>query len=277
MLFRTFLPGAAAFVVLLFSSGSALAQGNYCIIDGTSYLCDIFCHPTSHTCQTPSSHANCDAIGSSDGKCVICGTNGANSISGSTGNDVICGFDDADSISGSGGDDIIDAGTGNDSVMTLLGNDTVYLGNGNDSLTDWLGNNWVDGGSGSDTIHVSVDDDIIFGGTGDDEIWGAGGADQIYGGDGEDEIRTKNWYTGASCPGTDDYLGSRLCGDDDDDTIVACGWDHQCISGGGGTDSCDYDNAGDGSDPHDVATVDCETATGDAEDTRAAALVCCPE
>lgn len=130
---------------------------------------------------------------------------------------------------------------------------------------------------GADSILTSTSDDIVFAEAGTDTIEGGGGADQLYGGADADTINSTYWWTSATCPSSDDYLGSRICAGGGNDTISICGYDHQCISGGAGTDTCSYDNAGDGTDPHEVATVDCETATGDPEDARAAGMLCCDE
>ncbi len=83
----------------------------------------------------------------------------------------------SDSIEGNEGNDILGGGAGNDTLKGGADNDTLYAGRGDDSLQGNSGNDILFNGGGADTVS---------GGAGDDTLWGGGGDDTLSGGEGTD-------------------------------------------------------------------------------------------
>ena len=99
--------------------------------------------------------------------------NGKDLIFGGVGDDTIYGADDADTIFGGQDNDVIDAGVDNDIVYGGTGTDTLLGGHGDDILY---------GGVGSDTLIGGADRDDFY-----VEAALNGSADQVFGGaDGDD-------------------------------------------------------------------------------------------
>lgn len=192
-----------------------------------------------------------------DGKIAILGSNSTSNgdtitLAAPTGGKqfVVCGRNGNDIITGNNGDDLIDAGGGNDTVNGGNGTDTIYGGSGDDILDAAAGpfylggNDYIDGGDGNDIIGGSNrflgsgGDNVLIGGPGDDLIVSGSGRDIVKGGDGDDGIATVPAGLGNMA---DDNVGTLLCGGAGDDYVYGGGPAHQCIDGGSGSDTCEYD------------------------------------
>lgn len=163
----------------------------------------------------------------------------------------------------------VHGGSGDDQVFALGSAATVIGGPGNDSVTgtsaygndpnDFAdeGDDIISGTSGADALVGSEGDDYILGSGGNDFLFGQGGRDVMKGGDGNDVIYSSLGYT----PDNID-LGSLLCGEAGDDTLIGKGPGHQCMDGGGGQTSsggsdydCTYHNFPGDNDATDVGTA----------------------
>ncbi len=277
---------AAAITLLAATAHAQCGIPDTCTTNGTTRACDSVCaFPTS--AGTPCNVATTDCSG--DGLKVTCGsTLGANYIVGGNNADIICGRSGADTIRGGGGadtingeggndviegdtaNDVLEGGTGSDTIVGGSGDDIAYGVSSTDSGTD-DGGNLILGEAGDDTLIGAGGDDEVLGGNDDDTILGQGGRDVLKGGDDDDTVASI--YLGAT---PNDVLGTILCGNDGDDTIVADGAGHQCVDGGadqqvtGVNDfDCTYANVPNDADDHDVGTYrNCQNVSGPFSNTR---------
>jgi len=81
------------------------------------------------------------------------GGNGKDVIDGGGGNDTLSGGNGKDSIDGAAGDDEIHGGNGADNLQGGIGTDVVTGDNGPDTLADPDGDIGLDGGNGRDLIN----------------------------------------------------------------------------------------------------------------------------
>ncbi len=280
------------------TDGPCNGAGNECEKDGNIPLC-IAGSPRagalcgSHgDCNDPPDDGNCQ-VGANfccsgtggpaflgDGKIAILGSNSntnADSVTLSTPPSgkqyVVCGRNGNDTITGGNGDDLIDGGAGTDTLNGGNGTDVIYGGDDGDTIYAAAGpyylggDDFVDGGAGDDDIVGSNrflgsgGDNVILGGDGDDNIISGTGRDVVKGGAGDDYVG--NTYVGiGDLP--DDVVGNLLCGDDGDDYVLGFGPAHQCLDGGAGTDTCNYDDhLATSPTSKDVGTTkNCETIIG---------------
>jgi uncharacterized repeat protein (TIGR01451 family) len=147
------------------------------------------------------------------GNDTICGGEGNDTIVGSNGvpgspndgRDLLFGGAGDDSIFGNDEDDLLEGASGNDSLYGGRGNDTFVGGSGNDFAFGDLGNDSIEGGEGNDTLVGSNGipgspndgndtlvggngDDLMFGNEQDDILGAGGGNDVVFGGQGNDAI-----------------------------------------------------------------------------------------
>jgi len=128
-----------------------------------------------------------DAAGS-DGRDVIFGGLGADTIRAASGNDLIDGGDGNDNLNGGIGADVINGGRGRDDITGGDGKDVLNGGRGNDNLA---GNGKADhlrGGDGGDTLSGGFGNDTLFGNGKDDKLQGGDGKDSLFGGFGNDTL-----------------------------------------------------------------------------------------
>jgi Ca2+-binding RTX toxin-like protein len=135
-----------------------------------------------------------DYVGT-NGRNIVRGSSGNDSIAGLGGNDVVVGRGGKDRICGNSGNDVLRGqgkndrlagGPGNDVHTGGGGNDTILGGPGDDRLLDQAGNDLLIGGSGNDEFDPRAGDDRMFGGSGNDTLVGGLGNDTYDGGDGFD-------------------------------------------------------------------------------------------
>lgn len=88
-------------------------------------------------------------------------------------------------INGRGGNDTIYGSQFSDAIYAGAGNDRVFGGAGRDRIFGEAGNDQIWGDFSSDTVG---DADILDGGAGDDTLRGGGGNDLLIGGAGKDTI-----------------------------------------------------------------------------------------
>ena len=113
------------------------------------------------------------------------GTNGRDILNGGLGNDSIYGGGGRDNISAYAGDDFIDGGRGRDFINGGSGNDVIDGGRGRDFINGEAGNDYLNGGRGNDQIIGGDGDDTLNGGAGVDRLTGGAGADDfVFGGEG---------------------------------------------------------------------------------------------
>ena len=145
----------------------------------------------------------------------------------------------SDWIYGDDGRDVIYGGGGNDSVSAGEGDDTVYGGEGNDWLGGDAGSDTLDGGEGDDWLEgdwleADAGDDTLSGGEGDDVLVGGEGDDTLDGGDGDDLLvgdRRADRTAEVAAPGGDDLLRGGA-GDD----VINGGSGDDTLYGGDGAD-----------------------------------------
>jgi Ca2+-binding RTX toxin-like protein len=94
-----------------------------------------------------------------DGKNLITGTAGANSIEAGGGNDTITGAGGNDTIAGGADNDVLNGSRGDDQVTGGWGNDLISGGAGKDALDGGGGADTISGGAGRDTLTGSVGPD----------------------------------------------------------------------------------------------------------------------
>ena len=111
----------------------------------------------------------------SNGKFVIDGGAGADSLTGGSGADSLTGGSGADTLNGGSGADTISGGDDADSIDGGAGNDVIDAGAGDDlSITGGAGIDSLDGGSGNDTFIVAASADFVGLTTAETVIGGAG-------------------------------------------------------------------------------------------------------
>jgi fimbrial isopeptide formation D2 family protein len=122
-----------------------------------------------------------------DGRDMLVGGAGDDSIFGNDEDDRLEGSSGNDSLYGGRGNDTFVAGSGNDLAFGDLGNDSIEGGEGNDTL---VGSNGVPGSpdDGNDTLVGGNGDDLMFGNEQDDILGAGGGNDVVFGGQGNDAI-----------------------------------------------------------------------------------------
>ena len=105
----------------------------------------------------------------------------------------ITGVDGKDLLIGTAGDDTMSGGTNDDRLLGLGGNDTLFGGRDNDRLFGGDGDDWLDGGSGFDELYGGAGNDTLHGGShGNDRLDGGTGADTMIGGTGHDTYVVDN-------------------------------------------------------------------------------------
>lgn len=265
-------------VLSMRATGSAMSQcTSRCVTPGATLLCDKVC--TTASCLGASSD-NCKTcnggahVGEScpndaycgganhcvvDGTVTICAADLVQAIAGTTNDDLICYGQKGSGVTIKS----IDAKAGNDDVAPYQVTDGS--GNPENNLAGTWASMRISGGNGNDLLVGADSDDVIYGDAGDDIIVGGAGHDILHGGDGDD-LLTINTY-GTNFPPDTQTTGSVMCGDADDDMLIADGPGHQCMDGGAGTaDDCSY---GFSTTPSRSAVVTdtgtfrhCETTTG---------------
>jgi Ca2+-binding RTX toxin-like protein len=158
-----------------------------------------------------------------DGRDVIIGTLGADTLSGAggndhifgrAGNDTLHGDDGNDKVFGGSGDDGVSGDAGNDLTIGGSGKDTMDGGTGDDKMLGGAGNDTMSGGDGNDKMHGGVGNDTMDGGAGDDVIAGGQGADGMTGGDGNDSFKFIWLSDGGTTDGTRDHVLDFKQGED---------------------------------------------------------------
>lgn len=135
----------------------------------------------------------------SEGRQVIVGGPGSNTINVGNGDDKVTGGRSSDIINGGAGDDDIEGGAGNDNIDAGADDDDV------------------EGGSGNDIINAGTGNDTVSGDTGNDNITGGAGSDWLYGKEGRDTIYAGTSDTGGGSPIDD----NRITGGEDGDDMYA--------------------------------------------------------
>ena len=166
-----------------------------------------------------------DVLTGDDGKNLLRGLSGADTLDGGDGNDDQVSYyssrhgvrvdlsddqpetgGDAEGdvlrnieyISGSSHDDVltgdddvnaITGGAGNDELNGLGDNDNLYGNDGDDTLNGGDGNDRLYGNDENDTLNGDDGHDLLDGGLGNDELRGGTGADLLYGDIGDDKLR----------------------------------------------------------------------------------------
>ena len=128
-------------------------------------------------------------IEAGEGRDVIAGTNGADTLRGGEGSDSILGFAGDDTIDGGGGSDDIDGQEGADTITGGDGFDEVRYDRlaSNQPVTVTLDGQRNDGRANErDLIGSGVED--IVGGAGDDVLTGNGSGNVLTGGEGNDKL-----------------------------------------------------------------------------------------
>lgn len=208
-----------------------------------------------------------DRLEMTDGRALIEGGLGNDTLLSSTSNDTLIGGQGDDDIVGRLGDDSILGGDGNDTVDAGDGNDFVSLNKGQDSAYGYDGDDTLFGGDQDDFIAGGAGNDSIEGGSGDDDVRGGSGTDMLIGGEGDDTLSGQRFSdTLSAVSGNDrlfggggddflfggegrdylrggtrkDYLEGRkgndtLYGNDYSDTLYG-GAGEDLVNGGGGDD-----------------------------------------
>ena len=212
-----------------------------------------------------------------DGRDLVFGGAGNDTIQTGDDADTIYGGIGADSISAGIDDDYVEGGDGNDTINAGHGSDTVYGGLGDDSINGGTGfpqldipdatdpnpNNGIDllyggagndtifgeddddtlyGDAGNDTLYGGIDEDTLFGGLDDDKLFGGDAADVLDGGFGNDSL---DGGKGADSFGAD-AGNDTLLGGDDQDTFTGNVIGDSIDGGEGGIDQDTLDLRGTG-------------------------------
>ncbi len=256
--------------------------GGICYTVSLPDVCPYTCHnsggvsngypcETQPDCDDQGAYQSCGPGG--EGVITVCGTSGHDEIRLSGNNLAVCGNEGDDDIisytagpvfaNGNDGNDYIPGTGGNDRIMGGAGSDHLGGGTGDDVIfglgsTSFGadGDNVIDGNDGADTLWGAAGHDVIDGSDGNDTIVGQGGRDELNGGPGNDFILTSYGVTPANS-----ILGTLLCGNGGDDTLVGDGPGHQCMDGGdgqavvGAEKDCTYANVPDDGDDHDAGTA----------------------
>lgn len=131
-------------------------------------------------------------------------------------------------VDGEAGNDQIDAHSANSDGVYIdggTGDDTIIGSNSADTLLGSDGNDHLDAGSGNDNVDGGAGADWIAGGDGDDYLTGGAGS-RLHGNDGDDTIITAGWSAGEA--------GTHVYGNAGDDSIQATWGDY--VDGGSGRD-----------------------------------------
>ncbi|MGO1117297.1 calcium-binding protein [Rhodovibrionaceae bacterium A322] len=126
-----------------------------------SSVAEIFGDDTFSSYSESVSDGNDKITASGDGKIIIHGQRGNDTLVGGTGSQALYGGSGNDSLTG-GADD--------DTLHGYLGNDTLIGGAANDVVNGSLGVDKQYGGSGDDTVYWDSADSVIRGGTGNGDV-----------------------------------------------------------------------------------------------------------
>ena len=97
-----------------------------------------------------------------DGRDVLRGGGGGDSIYGRAKDDRIRAGGGNDRVDGGSGEDVVSGGGGRDQILVRTGKDVVNGNGGNDQIFGWTGGDRLTGGSGRDRISGGKDDDVIY-------------------------------------------------------------------------------------------------------------------
>jgi Ca2+-binding RTX toxin-like protein len=170
----------------------------------------------------------------------VTGSAHGDSLFGHNGRNVLHGLDGNDTLLGFGDNDYLYGGMGDDTLFGMDGYDYLVGEDGNDSL---------DGGAGNDTLYGRNDNDTLSGQGGDDYVLGEFGNDRLDGGTGNDTLIGGNGEDTLSGDDGEDYLegddGNDILDGGEDHDVLIGGLGADTMRGGGGTDFCHVDNAAD--------------------------------
>ncbi|GIH04008.1 hypothetical protein Rhe02_20750 [Rhizocola hellebori] len=126
------------------------------------------------------------SITGGEGRDILRGGGGDETLVGGDGRDQIYGGAGADRLSGGAGRDYLEGQAGNDRISGGMGNDTAYGLGGDDRLVGGEGRDYLEGGRGNDTLDGGAGNDMLSGGRDNDTLRGGAGNDVMYGGLGND-------------------------------------------------------------------------------------------
>lgn len=131
-------------------------------------------------------------LGGTEGKDIIYGDSGIDTLWGDGGDDYLNGMTESDDVFGGEGNDIIEDPFGDDVLRGNQGNDVITSARGADLLFGDQGQDYIVLGQDASEVFGGTDTDFILGGMGKDFLLGNEGDDWIEGGGGFDTIAGEN-------------------------------------------------------------------------------------